>query len=244
MPPTKKTTDDDTSLKRLGSGRWQTRDQRFTIEPQSGTWVLVDGEQTDDLGLPLVRGPFRSLTAAKEAIATARTSDPPASPLAGRVARGGAAEAKEPSTRPPGAPKPARPAKAATPTVKAPRDPDAKPAAEPRWLTGLEPADRRRARRLIEHLEAAGDDDSEGLVKRDLVGDVPSLAVHAIGRGIAALVAEHDDPATLAPAVAELLADGRDGDLDVRWHLVDDRGRTISLTAREVDRAIRASRRR
>ena len=63
--------DDAGSLKRLGGGRWQTRDERFTIEPQSGTWVLVDGEQTDDLGLPLVRGPFRSLTEAN-----ARSSRP------------------------------------------------------------------------------------------------------------------------------------------------------------------------
>lgn len=244
MAPTKKTTDDDASLKRLGGGRWQTRDERFTIEPQSGTWVFVDGEQTDDLGLPLVRGPFRSLTAAKEAIATARTSEPPASPLAGRVARGGSAEAKEPTTRTPESPKPGRAAKAAKPPPPARRDPDPEPTAEPRWLTSLEPADRRRARRLIEHLEAAGDDDAEGLVKRDLVGDVPSLAVHAIGRAVAALVAEHDDPATLAVAIAELLADGRDGDLDVRWRLVDERNRTISLTAREVDRAIRASKRR
>ena len=31
----------DDALKRLGGGRWQTRDERFTIEPQSGTWVVV-----------------------------------------------------------------------------------------------------------------------------------------------------------------------------------------------------------
>ena len=43
----------DASLKRLGGGRWQTRDERFTIEPQSGTWSLVDAEETDELGLPL-----------------------------------------------------------------------------------------------------------------------------------------------------------------------------------------------
>src|SRR5438477_12059402 len=77
--------DADASLKRLGGGRWQTRDERFTIEPQSGTWVVVDAEQTDDLGLPLVRGPFPSLTAAKAAISTARTSAPMTSPLAERM---------------------------------------------------------------------------------------------------------------------------------------------------------------
>src|SRR6476660_6154957 len=76
---------DDSSLKRLGGGRWQTRDERFTIEPQSGTWVVVDAEQTDDLGLPLVRGPFRSLGDAKEAITGARSSPQAASPLAERL---------------------------------------------------------------------------------------------------------------------------------------------------------------
>ena len=70
-----KATDDDTaSLKRLAGRGWQTRDGRFTIETASGTWSVVDEEQTDDLGLPLVRGPFRSLTEAKAAIEEARTS--------------------------------------------------------------------------------------------------------------------------------------------------------------------------
>ena len=76
-----KASDDDESLKRLGGGRWQTRDERFTIEPQSGTWVVVDGQQTDDLGLPLIRGPFGSLTAAKAAIGDARASGKPVKPL-------------------------------------------------------------------------------------------------------------------------------------------------------------------
>ena len=75
----------DTSLRRLGGGRWQTRDERFTIEPQSGTWVVVDADQTDDLGLPLVRGPFRSLTDAKAAIEGARGSDALRSPLEERI---------------------------------------------------------------------------------------------------------------------------------------------------------------
>src|SRR5258705_13328484 len=89
---------DARSLKRLGSGRWQTRDERFTIEPQSGTWVLVDGEQSDDLGLPLVRGPFRSLTDAKAAVESARGTVAPESPLAERIKDGGA---RHPSTATP-----------------------------------------------------------------------------------------------------------------------------------------------
>src|SRR5258705_9390415 len=92
--------EDDRSLKRLGGGRWQTRDERFTIEPQSGTWVLVDSEQTDDLGLPLVRGPFRSLTEAKAAVEGARGAAAPESPLADRVKEAGTRPAKTPATVP------------------------------------------------------------------------------------------------------------------------------------------------
>ncbi len=93
----------DEALKRLGGGRWATKDGRFTIEPQGGTWSLVDVEQTDELGLPLVRGPYRSLTAAKEAIAEARGGDAPASPLAARaeeIQERAAAAPARPSRRP------------------------------------------------------------------------------------------------------------------------------------------------
>src|SRR5262245_22211088 len=127
MSPTKPPADDaaDESLKRLGGGRWQTRDERFTIEPQSGTWAVVDAEETDDLGLPLVRGPFRSLTDAKAAIAGARSSEAPASPLAGRIERGG--------TEAPPAPASSKRASgsAATKTSTGDGGPGAKPAAAP-----------------------------------------------------------------------------------------------------------------
>jgi hypothetical protein len=77
---------DEGSLKRLGGGRWQTRDERFTIEGDGGRWTVVDAERTDDLGLPLVRGPYTSLTDAKAAIETARDAPDTASPLAERIA--------------------------------------------------------------------------------------------------------------------------------------------------------------
>ena len=72
-------------LRRLGGGRWETKDGRFQIEPQSGTWVIVDTTQTNEFGLPLVRGPFPSLTAAREAIEAARGEGPATSPLADRI---------------------------------------------------------------------------------------------------------------------------------------------------------------
>jgi hypothetical protein len=221
----------DESLKRLGGGRWQTRDERFTIEPQSGTWAVVDAEETDDLGLPLVRGPFRSLTDAKAAIATARTSDAPASPLAKRLERGRGGPAKSQDARGTQAEKPAKPASTAE-RAKAPapaRAERAKAATdetdeEPGWMRDLAPAERGRARRLIDRLTAAGESDAVGIVRRDLVGGVPAIAAHAISRRLA------DLPDDASPAkVAELLADGLDHELGVRWRIVDGDGRPIVI---------------
>jgi hypothetical protein len=236
---------DDSSLKRLGGGRWQTRDERFTIEPQSGTWVVVDAEQTDDFGMALVRGPFPSLSAAKEAIASSRASAPPESPLADRIERRRTAPRKEAPAKaakagprwrtgergsPDGggarSPKPSAArsrAEAPASRPRAGRQRDEKPA-EPGWLTDLAPTERGRARRLIADLVEDGVADAEGLVRRDVVGDVPALAAAAIGRRLADLGAD------ASPAdVAELLADGRDDRLGVRWRLVDGEGRAIVL---------------
>jgi hypothetical protein len=232
MAPKKAETDpDDAPLKRLGGGRWQTRDERFTIEPQSGTWVVVDGEQTDDLGLPLVRGPFPSLTAAKEAISSARSTEPAQSPLAGRLrdrpeparksdAQAAARKTSKASRTPDGDEAERKPA--GTSKAKAPEEPT-----EPAWLVELDPADRGRARRQIESLAKLDIDDPEGVVRRDVVGDVPAIAAEAIKRQLAELGKDaHADD------VAELLADGRDGDLAVRWRHVDGEGRPIVLEPR------------
>jgi hypothetical protein len=224
-----KETDKDEALKRLGGGRWQTRDERFTIEPQSGTWVVVDAEQTDELGLALVRGPFGSLGAAKAAIAEARETEPAASPLPDRAEAIGS----RPATRAPAASKrgadaptsakAATPAKPATPAkAGAPARSDAP--SEPRWILALDPAERRRANRLIDRLTAAGAPDPEGIARRDVVGEVPATAAFAIARALAELGDE-----ARPEQVADVLAGGRDEDLGVRWRLVDDDGRPITI---------------
>ena len=225
---------DDTSLKRLGGGRWQTRDERFTIEPESGTWVVVDAEQTDDLGLPLVRGPYRSLGDAKEAITAARTSPPAASPLADRVGRHKAEPTvdaeptqAEPRTDPREPKRAARRGRAAPAPAEAGSEPPASPPAEPvepRWFAGLEPEARRQARRMIARLDEAGAPDPEGMARRDIVGDVAAVAAFAIERKLEALGPDADPG-----AVSALLAEGRDDDLGVRWRLVDDDGRPIAI---------------
>ncbi len=109
------------ALTRLGGGRWETKDGRFQIEPQSGTWVIVDTTQTNEFGLPLVRGPFPSLTAAKEAIETAREQGPVESPLADRIGKATAAPASKPSK--PTNSKPKAGAKSSKPEPEPPAEP-------------------------------------------------------------------------------------------------------------------------
>ncbi len=243
MTPAKANPDDaDESLKRLGGGRWQTRDERFTIEPQSGTWAVVDAEATDDLGLPLVRGPFRSLTDAKAAIAAARTSEPAESPLAERLERGRSSPASASASASASKPKASKPTPAEgavagvddAPAAPAPRSKQASAPlraavaepAEPSWMRDLEPAERGRARRLIDRLTTDGVPDAESIVRRDLAGGVPALAAHAIGARLTEL------PTDASPAdVVEILAEGRDERLGVRWRIVDGDGRPILVEA-------------
>ena len=216
----KATDDDSASLKRLAGRGWQTRDGRFTIETASGTWSVVDEEQTDDLGLPLVRGPFRSLTEAKAAIEEARTSEPARSTLAKRPSAGVDSAAPSPKAAP----------KKATPKPSKPEEPE-----EPHWITELEPADRRRATRLIARLADLGVRDPEGIARKDVAGGVPTVARVAVAGRLADLLGDAD-PGTLklVTKLLDVLGEGRDEGLDVRWRLVDADGRPVGVSADDV----------
>lgn len=202
-------TDKDTGLRRLGGGRWQTRDARFTIEPQSGTWVVVDADQTDDLGLPLVRGPFASLTAAKAAIAGVRDAPTAFSPLPARAT----------ALRDRAAPETTPRSKGSTAPPRAPTPP-----LEPRWIGELPADDRRRARRLVAALAEAGAADPEGIARRDIAGNVASTAAFAMERAVRAL-----GLSATPEQVVGILREGRDDGLAVRWRLVDGEGRPIGV---------------
>jgi ribosomal protein S18 acetylase RimI-like enzyme len=76
----------DDALKRERAGTYRTRDGRFTVEQSSSGWLLLDGEQTNELGLPLTRGPFATLDAAREAISSARSGPAPTSDVKARPA--------------------------------------------------------------------------------------------------------------------------------------------------------------
>jgi hypothetical protein len=210
------------ALKRLGGGRWETRDGRFAIEPQSGTWVVVDSSQTDELGLPLVRGPFGSLTAAREAIDGVRTSGPAESPLADRIKEARSA----PKASQDGGAKAGK--RAATKSHEAAAEKAPEPPPEPKWLRDLAPAKRRQARDLIERLEKADVPEPETIARSEIALDEPALTRLAIERSLAASTGRARSPQGAVRAAVEALVSGRDAELEVRWRLVDERGRPIT----------------
>jgi hypothetical protein len=215
----------DDALKRLGGGRWETRDGRFQIEPQSGTWVIVDTTQTDDFGLPLVRGPYPSLTAAKEAIETTRTEGPVESPLAGRLT-----EPKVPS--PPKAAKASKTTKRSTkvePELEpgSEPEPEPEPPPDPKWIRDLRPIDRRKAKDLIARLEGLGVTEAESVARGEISQGLPAVARLAIERQIRTAVAKARNVDVAVEAVVAAMTTGEDADLGVSWRVVDDRGRPI-----------------
>ena len=225
------------ALKRLGGGRWETRDGRFTIEPQSGTWVIVDSTQTNDFGLPLVRGPFGSLTAAREAIETAREDGPVRSPLADRVEQARSEQPRAAKPKPSARSRPkagasskperepeAEPDPKPEPEAKPPPEPAGPP--EPAWLAGLASADRRKARAMAARLEELDIADGWTIVHDELVEGQPALARLAIERRMASVRRANARRAPI-DEVRNLLLAGSDDELDVEWRLVDGQGRPI-----------------
>jgi ribosomal protein S18 acetylase RimI-like enzyme len=140
--------DEEPPLKRESAGHYLTRDGRFAVEQNSGRWLVLDTEQTDELGLPLVRGPFASLDESRDAIRTARTGPAPRSTLPKR-AKG----TITPASRKRGAaaddvPEPASEAPAEV-------EPEPEPPPQPPvTIRRLEPGDGRVLRRLTEEADA------------------------------------------------------------------------------------------
>jgi ribosomal protein S18 acetylase RimI-like enzyme len=101
-------------LKRESAGRYVSADGRFTVEQASGRWMTVDAETTDELGLPLVRGPFATLDEARAAVATARDAPPVTSLLSAKIAKGskpakGSTNGAKSGSTPPKRPEPKKP---------------------------------------------------------------------------------------------------------------------------------------
>jgi ribosomal protein S18 acetylase RimI-like enzyme len=87
---------DEEKLKRERAGTYVTADGRFTVEQSTSGWLLLDAEQTNELGLPLARGPFPTLDEARGAIGGARSGPRPISDLGERRAAKQAAGAATP----------------------------------------------------------------------------------------------------------------------------------------------------
>jgi hypothetical protein len=205
-----------------GGGRWRP-DGRFTIEPQSGTWVIVDSTQTNEFGLPLVRGPFPSLGAAREAIEAAREAGPVESPLADRIERARVAAPPDDGGHAPARPaKPSKPAARPEPAA----EPEPAPPPDPAWFHDLLPADRRKARTLIARLEDLIGPEAEAVARAELAEDQPALARLAIERRLRAIPSKTASRAAVR-AVLEAVLTGGDDELDVTWRLVDRAGRPI-----------------
>jgi GNAT superfamily N-acetyltransferase len=77
---------DPSKLKRESAGRYVSGDGRFTVDQSSGGWMVSDAEQTNELGLPLVRGPFATLDEARQGMEAARRGPAPISSLTDRIA--------------------------------------------------------------------------------------------------------------------------------------------------------------
>jgi hypothetical protein len=56
-------------LRRERPGRYRSTDDRFAIEQIGTVWYLTDDARRDELGQPLVLGPYGSLTEARDAMA-------------------------------------------------------------------------------------------------------------------------------------------------------------------------------
>jgi hypothetical protein len=67
---------DTLKLKRERAGRYVTADGRFAVEGDAaGAWYLIDSERQNELGLPLVQGPFPTIDVARQAVAEAARAE-------------------------------------------------------------------------------------------------------------------------------------------------------------------------
>jgi hypothetical protein len=98
---------------------------------------------------------------------------------------------------------------------------------EPKWLRDLAPAERRRARELIERLDELGIAAPEEIARAEITRDQPAVTRLAIERRLAKVVGSAKDPRAAVRAAIETVLAGSDRELDVRWRLVDGKGRPL-----------------
>ena len=67
--------DDPNRLQRLEGGRYRSADERFEVRQSGVGWLVVDSTRTDELGQPVVHGPFPTLDAVRDAIPDVRQQE-------------------------------------------------------------------------------------------------------------------------------------------------------------------------
>jgi hypothetical protein len=173
-------TDDPDRLVRQKAGGYRTADERFDVQGSASRWFLTDQQQTDELGQPLIHGPYANLDELKASLPDARRQPAKGGPRL-RVITGTGDAAPEP--------KRASGRKgAAAAGARAARAPAPQPAKT--WLDELPAADARRMRAMVRALEREGVDKAEQLVHRDRDGLLPAVATQLIEWRLEALVAE------------------------------------------------------
>ncbi|CAN5598609.1 hypothetical protein BH23CHL7_BH23CHL7_22420 [soil metagenome] len=189
---------DPNKLVRQSAGSYRTGDDRFEVRGEANRWFLVDTTQTDGLGQELIRGPFATLDAVRDAIPEARRAEIKPLPPVKRSASG-KAKANTKSKPPP-----------------------------PSWIDKLPKPDATRVRALIRALEREGVEDAEQLVRRDREGLAPEVTRRLIERRLDDLPAdlpEQGRPAVrdlIQQVVAVLTVDGtRTGKHLPGWSLVE-----------------------
>ncbi|TME83493.1 MAG: hypothetical protein E6I45_03510, partial [Chloroflexi bacterium] len=156
---------DPDALRRESAGRYVSGDGRFTVEAEGSTaWYVADTEQTDQLGQPVLRGPFSTLAGARAAVAEARGQPVAAGGReAGGAREGTKAGAKAHTGR-------GRPGRRATESARrgAKQPPD--------WLSAIDSHKRPQAQQLVSELAGLGIEDPERIVAADLGSDEPLIA--------------------------------------------------------------------
>lgn len=56
-------------IRRERAGRYRSEDDRFVIEGSGNVWYLTDDARRDELGQPLILGPYATLAEARDAMA-------------------------------------------------------------------------------------------------------------------------------------------------------------------------------
>ena len=170
MPRKQEPTDPD-KLVRQSAGTYRTADERFEVRQSATGWFLIDSEQTDELGQPLMHGSFPTLKDARAALPGARKTKPMP-----RTSKG--VGGKKGRSRP------------STPTSR--REAKKRPEPAPSWIDQLPSAEASEVRRLVAALGRTGipDDKAETTVRADREGMLPAVATRLIERRLAEAIDE------------------------------------------------------